>query len=230
MSFTKLVSLLESRCLFFSRADKLGDPFEGSWPRINISARFEIPDNIPNEGQARFLGAMKNLSGILGQMPRHIALSCWHMNEYESAAMWKLYIESNEGVAVQSTFRRLRESLIDDEQIHLGVVNYIDYQTEGIDARNLMTPFMYKRKSYEHEREVRALIMKIPVNERGADLSAEGITNGLSIRVDMSILVERIFVAPYCPAWFEELVRSVIAKYSYAFDVVHSILDQQPLF
>jgi hypothetical protein len=29
MDFTKFVSLLEKKALFFCRADKLGDPFEG---------------------------------------------------------------------------------------------------------------------------------------------------------------------------------------------------------
>ena len=32
MDFTKFVSLLEKSALFFPRADKLGDPFEGYWP------------------------------------------------------------------------------------------------------------------------------------------------------------------------------------------------------
>ena len=32
MDFTKLISLIDSQCLFFTRADKFDDPFEGSWP------------------------------------------------------------------------------------------------------------------------------------------------------------------------------------------------------
>ena len=33
MNFTKFVSMLEHQALWFSRADKLGDPFEGSMPK-----------------------------------------------------------------------------------------------------------------------------------------------------------------------------------------------------
>ena len=40
MDFTKFVSLLEKRSLFFARADKLGDPFEGATPINNIKARY----------------------------------------------------------------------------------------------------------------------------------------------------------------------------------------------
>ena len=36
MSFTKFVSLLTRKALFFARADKLGDPFEGSLSQLNV--------------------------------------------------------------------------------------------------------------------------------------------------------------------------------------------------
>jgi len=229
MSFTKLVSLLESRCLFFSRADKLGDPFEGSWPKINVVARFEIPDDIPEKSRPAFLEAMKNMSKFCKNLPKAAALNCWHMNEHESAAMWKIYLESNEGMAIQSTYKKLRDSLIDEEQIYMGMVKYIDYQTEGIDASNLMSPFMHKRKSYEHEREVRALIMKWPITGDTMDFSKETVADGLRVTVNMEVLVERIYVAPYSPGWFEELVKSVVAKYSYDFEIKHSGLDEPPL-
>ena len=39
MDFTKFVSLLDRRALYFSRADKLGDPFEGSLSHINRLTR-----------------------------------------------------------------------------------------------------------------------------------------------------------------------------------------------
>jgi len=36
MDFTKFVFMLETSSLWFSRTDKLGDPFEGSIPQLNI--------------------------------------------------------------------------------------------------------------------------------------------------------------------------------------------------
>ena len=39
MSFTKFVSLLARNALFFARADKLGDPFEGSLTPLNVALR-----------------------------------------------------------------------------------------------------------------------------------------------------------------------------------------------
>ena len=158
-------------------------------------------------------------------------VNCWHMNEHESAAMWKLYLKSDEGIAVQSTYNKLRSSISDDENVNLGVVKYIDYETEWIDGRvNLLTPFVHKRKSFEHEREVRAVVTKWPNIEGTIDSNHETIGNGLKIKVDIEHLIEQIYIAPSTPDWFSDMVRALILRYGYAFNVVQSKLSEQPIF
>lgn len=103
---------------------------------------------------------MGKMGQINKQWPKYIAINCWHMNEHESAAMWKLYLKSNEGIAVQSSYNKLRDCIIDDEQVLVGMVKYLDYEAEHIDPGNILSAFVYKRKSFEHEREVRALVIK----------------------------------------------------------------------
>ncbi len=228
MDFTKFVSLIESRCLYFTRADKFDDPFEGSWPKINIDAlHLPFPD-ITQETQEAYIASMKSMNQ---NFPKFHAINCWHMNEHESAAMWKLYLKSNEGIAIQSTYRKLRESIIDDETIHLGVVKYIDYEKEWIDTtNNFLSPFAHKRKSFEHEREVRALLTKFPTSKDGINISQETIAHGVKIRVNVELLIEKIYVAPSAPGWLSGLVNSVSERYGYKFEVVHSKLDEQPVF
>ena len=49
MDFTKYVAMLESRALFFGRADLLGDAFEGSISKTTITLRLQdasIPQKI----------------------------------------------------------------------------------------------------------------------------------------------------------------------------------------
>jgi len=232
MDFTKLVSLVDSRRLFFSRADRLGDPFEGSWPRINVQARSYIPESIPAEYRDKFAQSMDNMGELNKHWPRYNAVSCWHINEHESAAMWKLYLKSDEGIAVQSTYERLKASIIDEDKVYIGVVNYIDYENECIDAGNLLSPFVHKRKSFEHEREVRALVTKWPVGdgEMGMDFTKEIIQDGMRVRVDVERLIERIYIAPSAPRWFADLVRALIQRYGYSFEVVQSRLDDRPIF
>jgi hypothetical protein len=38
-------------------------------------------------------------------------VNCWHMNEHESAAMWRLYSQADEAICVQSTFARLADAV-----------------------------------------------------------------------------------------------------------------------
>src|SRR5208283_5194086 len=83
-------------------------------------------------------------------------VNCWHMNEVESAAMWKIYSTSKDSVCLQTTFARLRDVLPEDD-VYIGVVNYISYDRDMIPDDNGLWPLFHKRKSFEHERELRAL-------------------------------------------------------------------------
>ncbi|MFA5922238.1 MAG: hypothetical protein WC856_13260 [Methylococcaceae bacterium] len=217
MDFTKFVSFIESRRLYFTRADKFDDPFEGSWPKLNVAAR-----GTPIKGE---------YSRLCQNMPRYNAINCWHMNEHESAAMWKLYLKSDEGIAIQSTYLKLRESINDDEKVYLGVVKYIDYESECIDAGNLLSPFVSKRKSFEHEREIRALVQKWPThNGKSFEFDQETIIHGIKIKVDIEKLIEKIYIAPSAPDWFSGLVNAVVQHYGYNFNVVHSKMNERPIF
>jgi hypothetical protein len=149
------------------------------------------------------------------------------MNNYESAAMWKLYTRTNEAVAFQSTYRRLRDCMPGD--VLIGEVQYIDYETDTIPETNLLYPFLYKRKSFAHEREIRAIIFEVSHNEKGIDFVANTV-EGKYVPVDLDMLIERIYVAPTAPKWFMELVRSVAERYALHKEVVHSSLDSEPLF
>ncbi len=231
MDFTKFVSLIDTRCLFFTRADKFEDPFEGSWPLHNLKAMKNAPDELSTEDKEIYLKSYAHIGRVSKSWLKFAAINCWHMNEHESAAMWKLYLKSDEGIAVQSTYNRLRSSITDNEHVNLGVVKYIDYETEWIDGRlNLLAPFVHKRKSFEHEREVRAMVTKWPNVEGTIDANHETIGNGLMIKVDIEHLIEQIYIAPSTPDWFSDLVRAVINRYGYVFNVVQSKLSEQPIF
>jgi len=112
------------------------------------------------------------------------------------------------------------------------VVHYIDYNTDRIRSGNVLVPFMHKRKSYEHEKEIRGVISIFPdlTPDGGWDVNAETIESGIEIEVDLERLIERIYVAPNAPAWFAELVRAVVSRYGCEFEVVQSSLDDDPVF
>lgn len=162
MDFAKFVSMLENGGLFFSRADLLGDPFEGSNSRANLNLR---PEVAYKEAPPEFIEIVKksrlDLSHFLKWQRQWTLINCWHMNEYESAAMWKLYSSGDGTICIQSAEETLRRLL--NQKAEVATVQYIDYETEWIPEGNVITPFLRKRKSFEHERELRAIIWDPPL-------------------------------------------------------------------
>jgi len=230
LDFTKLIALIDSRRLYFTRCDKFEDPFEGSWPKPNVEARKYVPEDLPEEKQMKYLEYMNRMGDINKNWPRYIAINCWHANEHESAAMWKLYLKSDEGIAIQSTYGRYKKSIIDDEKVFIGKVTYIDYDKDGIDGSNILGPFVHKRKSFEHEKEIRGLVSKWPTVGKTLDFEKEIIEHGLQIKVDIETLIERIHVAPNAPQWFASLVESAMKNYGYNFEILQSQLNNRALF
>jgi hypothetical protein len=230
LDFTKFVSLLDKHALFFARSDKLADPFEGSYSRANVVLRpIVYRDRIPED-------ALRSMSMFSKEVRRFTIINSWNMSEFENAAMWKLYLTGNEGVAIQSTFNRLARSFDSymQDDVFIGQVKYIDYETEWLPEGNSFYPFLHKRKSFEHEHELRAIIIRIPTKQgKGGsemDLQKDMFEAGAYVAVNLGTLVERVFVSPASSSWFSDLVRSVVKKYSLPKEVIQSSLDSSPVF
>lgn len=221
MDFTKYVSLLDAGGLYFSRSDLLGDPFEGSTTHGNLALRREFYEDLPPEVGDRM---SSHLSNALRWSRQWTFISSWHMNEFESAAMWSIYASSNEAIAVQSTYARLHNCLPSD--VYVGEVQYIDYEAKRMPENNMFWPFVHKRKSYEHERELRAIFQ-----DTSPPLGQSNLEKGRLVEVSIDDLVEAVYVAPTAPTWFRDLVEAVTAKYGFAHkSITRSSLDSDPVY
>jgi hypothetical protein len=233
MDFPKFVSLLDTKTLFFARADGFDDPFEGSYPQKNVSSYRDYHDSLalPPDIRDKLVNLMNdNMSNFLRNLRRWTALNCWHLNDHESAAMWRLYLKSNDGIAIKTKYVSLRDSFKNTgEPIRIGKVHYIDYDHDIIGGTSLFSPFLHKRNSFAHEREVRALVSKLPISE-GLDLSHETITRGVIVEVDLDLLIEIIHVAPQAPDWVRNVVESVVRRFGYKFEVKRSDMDRDPVY
>ncbi|MED1409795.1 DUF2971 domain-containing protein [Bacillus paramycoides] len=166
MDFTKLVSLLSTCTLYFPRSDQFKDVFEGKIygygeedVRITIEELIEFPnasENFKKHSKSIVDQVVKSVYDRSEKDKKRVFVNCWHLNEYESAAMWELYLKNEEGIAIQTTFNKIKKSLdACEEEIFIGKVKYID----PIKYKNLNTsfiePFFTKRMSFSHEKEVR---------------------------------------------------------------------------
>lgn len=218
MDFTQFVSMLASKSLYFTTLARLQDEYEGILPVGDIK-----PDDEALEESFRNLDAsMKRLvagrtmddfrrerAGMFKAAKEKIAVNCWHANEDESAAMWRIYLRSNEGIAIQSTYKRLASSFIDETAVYIGPVSYINYATETLSDPMLF--FLSKRRSFDYEREIRAMIM-----------TNKEIGKGMLVPVKLATLIEKVYVAPTCEEWCADVVEAACKKYRLSKEVERS--------
>ena len=211
LDLSKFLDLLISRKLFMSRSDKFEDQYEGTFSEPTFEEIKKLAVNNPE-----FLNYYKSHR-------EKVVISSWHINEYESFAMWQIFTQNSEGLAIQSTIGRLQKALEAEKDFkqYIGEVNYIDYKKEYIPFDDMFFPFLFKRKSFQYEREVRIL----------ADLSKQEIkiNDGLKIDVDINQLIEKIYIHPKSENWYKKLVIELVSKLEFDIEIEKSDLESDIL-
>ena len=194
-----------------SRSDKFEDQYEGTFSEPTFDEIKKLSENNPE-----FLDYYKSKR-------EKVVISSWHINEYESFAMWQIFTQNSEGLAIQSTVNRLQKSLELETHFkqYIGEVNYIDYKKEHIPFDDSFFPFLFKRKSFQYEREVRII----------SDLSDKNITinEGMKIDVDIKQLIEKIYIHPKSENWYKKLVIELVSKLGFDFEIEKSDLESDIL-
>lgn len=234
MDFTKFVSLLSTKSLYFPSAESFEDPFEGAkgvrkrkehWDGFYLDFFRRAVRSIPGRGaQLSEIDVEKEGTDLLRQMERSGQLdrrttfiSCWHENTHESEAMWRLYSSYiDNAIAVRTSYQRLYEALGRDVRIRIGRVEYLDLDADFAGPNDA---FWRKRKSFDHEREVRAVISE-PESQK----------SGILVSCDVDRLIAGVVLSPKSPIWFVKLVKDVTSKYGLALDVTPSSLNEEPFF
>jgi hypothetical protein len=240
MDLAKFASMLGQRGLFFPRLDKLGDPFEGAAGLANREKKWDEhyldffrdsikwgpemsePHNLPQdevEAQARKLLASVKAFGRTASLS---FASCWYANDVESEALWRLYCPPmTAGLAILSRASALWEATRNETNVVVGRVHYLDFRHAyaSLDQRAFC-----KRKSLSHEHEVRAVLSGSALSERATE------ELGHLVPCDLCDLIEQVVVSPFAPEWFEGVLRDIIARFGFAFELHPSELLEQPFF
>ena len=211
LDLSKFLDLLMSEKLFMSRSDKFEDQYEGTFSEPTFEEIKKLSIDNPD-----FLNYYKTHR-------EKVAISSWHINEYESFAMWQSFTQNSEGLAIQSTIGRLQESLVPETNFnqYIGEVNYIDYKKEHIPFDDMFFPFLFKRKSFQYEGEVRIITdigkSDIKINE------------GLKINVNINQLIEKIYIHPKSENLYKNLVIQLVKQLGFDFTIEKSDLESDIL-
>jgi len=218
LDLAKYASLIQNRKIYCSRGDKFNDIFEGSYPDKNKTL-FEGEFN----GQ---------------DWKKFIVISCWHKNQYESDAMWRLYGLAEQGVAIV-TSKELLNGVADDHGSYVQDVEYIDFRDDEADIKIPTDVFHYKRKAFEFESEIRMIKAKYPHTGFAGNMPNNSIpiqehefpSEGKLIEVDLNKFISKIIISPYSQPWFYDVVKNMTE--SSELDVIklsHSELLGDPIY
>lgn len=245
MSFAKWVDMLARGTLWFTRVDTFEDPYEGIVPASDRQAlaqrRVLKPDPgmeverviftdyrgnpareaTPEEAR-QFTGTEAEFAQVLR---KHTFVNCWHANEGESAAMWGLYTQQGNGIAVTTTFDHLVASLEPEPRpVNIAKIQYTDPRTASIrnadGSYDHFRPSLIKRPSFAHEREVRAFII---------NMASDPATTGMAIACDLGVLIQRIYVDPRAKPWFYQTVCATARTFKVQTEPKQSDLYSDPL-
>lgn len=281
MSLPKFLSLIQQNFLFMGNLERMAqeDKFEGVLPSANfVHRKWKSVDDVP----LPILNKLKmnviyhetgNLQACLENHKeiqelrirqayahrRSYFINCWHLNEYESLAMWDIYSRKDEGIAIISSESNFIDAFSAiNSDIYGGIVKYADYDCPSftIDVDNGFNSILHKRASYDYEREYRLVFWDTEVThtyiptqiiefnsngERSISLgrasigrSEEDIKNvepevSFNAKCDLNKLINEIYVSPSAPSWFFDIVSNIVEKYNVNVPVYHSKLANDPL-
>lgn len=229
MDLAKFISIMKNSTLYFSSPEGFSDIYEGAhgelknkqaWDDFYLSfARTSIitaPDNCWHKIEPKKLeeNSKRLVKEISSTWKNGIYINCWYHSEFESEAMWKMYSTNVENaIAIQTSYISLKKEL--GENITIKPIHYIDYSKQFVGPNEV---FWCKRKSFEYEKEVRAIVHDFR-NPQNA---------GIEIRVDLNKMIENVYISPYSLKWFQEIVVDLIARYGYTFNVHESSMSEIP--
>ena len=220
LDLAKFISMLANDGLYFACPIDFHDPYEGYLPQTHVKAMLELSENFVtkereifkqaiaeqptpsavklektfDEGMNTFLSKSK---AALSTTARKFGVSCWHKSPHESEAMWNLYSSSGHCIAIESTRAQLRDSIIEKDGVYIEDVRYADFETDPIEKGHKHYALVMKRKSFEHEKELRAFKL----------LREEG--KGQFLKCDLSILINAIHISPSSPPFLLDAVNSL---------------------
>lgn len=174
MDFKKFQHLINNSSLYFTQLLEFAedDIWEGA-------ALFPIPNS---EGEYLFKKADY----------KRVHANCWTICEYENLAMWKIYANGSNGIAIKSSFRNV-EKFFKNENYYIISSGQVVYSIETDfcykqPQDNYFKYFLRKRIYFEFEKELRFLAFN--------NTFSQPPKTSIDIKVNLNSLIDEVVIAP----------------------------------
>ena len=235
MSFDKLKWIIENEKLYQPNIVSFEDPFEGTFPK-NALADFEnnfknwllkwygepMSPSTKNYYETELTDTAKKRE----LLRKTVYASCWSLRESKSEALWKLYCDQHDGIVIKTKYGKLKKQTL-GKYNSIGKIQYIDYRTDTFEYSHTVSPFMYKRKPFDFESEVR-----IVTGFELYDEIDEPFPIHMVINISAEDLIDEIRVYPFSTIEYFDKVHSLIKNYSVKLSkkIIMSELSDLPLY
>jgi len=232
MSFPKFVSLLKDG-LFIPKGNdfKDKDVWEGLLP-IKMYGNSKCKESYNNTFQS---------------IAQWIYVSCWHKEECENFAMWKIYGQISEAVAIETTIDKLKMAYINNFPNSLAYLDEVDYVLKENNEQDYLNRalrlinkrpsqvgigqnvyhlkfFFYKDKGFEFEHEVRLVAL-----DESFNLNLPNKKAGIHVNFrDVESFIQKVRISPTANEWFHDVVSDLLNKYDIKTQIEHSRFSEQP--
>jgi hypothetical protein len=262
MNRDKFADLIITSALYFVRADKLkaADSLEGTLTKQEfefLKSKFFGHDFYKSLSNFKINGRKIKIEGIgriaitgdrnldlknirtefhrvYENRKQGFFINCWCISDHELYPMWKAYTETGKGVAIKTTFHKLRKALENSDKIIAKQISYCDFN--DISAEIIKNPPIYfkggimallidmlfkKHIPYETEQELRLILMDedylslYPNDSILPDIDVGLYRNEKEFtlsNVDLMTLVDEIILHPGATSEFMDSVQKIITR------------------
>ncbi len=222
MDLPKLVSLLANG-LYMCQLKQLGDDFEGRLRPLQVALFESAVNAIVATGKAEGRDALERETrggwrSMHDTMRKNCYVSSWQLAQHETWWMWKVYCNSDCGVVVRSTYRRLYDAIppLSPTMRHvlIGRVTYDEHMNP--DPLRIVTA---KYPWFKDENELRVF----------CDLAgAADDSPGFFLDCRLHELADAVVVSPFSPPWFRQTVEDTCRSFGSPIVVEESMLRSVP--
>ncbi|WP_147435672.1 hypothetical protein [Halobellus sp. Atlit-38R] len=209
MSLGKFISLLQKEQLWFSHRSKFEDPYEGRYSQSAAEKiqkeRWDIEE--PDDEDTEYF-VDDNADDYV---------TCWNIKKSQSAALWKIYVEGSNGVAIKTTVGELKNSIDRSALSQLDIsieFGRVKYHSTGEEPIGHYAPIFTKRDIFDFEKEYRVVLTD---DESLEDIDVDGIEVrpgiGVGVKIEPRTLINEVYIAPSAGGYLRDVVENLRDDY-----------------
>lgn len=239
MNLEGFLSFVLRKKISFCRLDIMRniDKYEGTSSRYQLEASdvvikllHAIGEKTGNAILKENVQIEKSMEFAREEINKIFYVNGWHVNKTESTAMWDSFAKLNTGIAIKTTFGKIKKWI---GSVNNGEIYNIEYDVVKYDSLEYTLddcrPLLRKEKYFTHENELRLYFQynddskSTLVNEYRDGISSSSLYVNNPERIDIDVtsieeLIDEIIINPKAEEWYIGLIKELLISHGIGID------------